>query len=280
MGFGTVAVVGVGLIGGSLGMALRRRGLADRVVGVGYRQCTLDHALERGAVDDTTLDLEAGVAEADVVVLGTPVDLTVALLRRAASACRPSAVLTDVGSAKERIVREAAEALGARPAFVGAHPLAGLEQRGVGAARAELFDGCICVVTPTDATPADAVDRVSRLWRAVGAEVLTVDAAEHDRALAAVSHLPHLVAAAVINAVSEAHRRFAASGFADTTRIASGDTRLWTAIFQHNRDGLLGALDALERELARFREAVEQDDAQAVEALLRQAKRIRDAMAN
>jgi prephenate dehydrogenase len=280
MDFGTVAIVGVGLIGGSLGLALRAAGLASRVVGVGRRQSSLDEALERGAVDQATLDLAGGVAEADVVVFGTPVDLTAELMGEVLAACRAGAVVTDVGSTKRRIVERACSVGASGAVFVGGHPLAGAERRGVAAARADLFDGCTCILTPTDTTPTAAVQRVSRLWQAVGAGVVLLDAAEHDRALAAVSHLPHLAAAAVVNTVAEPHRQFAASGFADATRIALGDPRLWTAIFQHNRDGLLATLSELEHELSRFRKAIDKDDAQAIEALLQQAKRIRDAMAS
>ena len=280
MDFGTVAIVGVGLIGGSVGLALRVRRLASKVVGIGYRRTSLDKALQRGAVDEATTDLAAGVAEADLVLLGTPVDRTVELVGRVRAVCRPAAVLTDVGSTKRLIVDEIDALEPAGAAFVGGHPLAGLEERGVDAARDDLFDGRTCVLTPTVRTPRAATTRVTRFWEALGTRVVTMDAAEHDLAVAAVSHMPHLVAAAVVRAVGESHRPLAATGFASTTRIAGGDPSVWLPIFRQNRDGVLAALDAFGAELDRLRRAVGNDDGEELDTLLQDAKRIRDAMAS
>jgi len=277
MGFDTVAIVGVGLIGGSVGMGVRRRKLARRVVGIGYRQASLDRALQAGAVDQITTDLARGVAEAELILFATPVDLTVQMVRLARRSCPPEAVLTDVGGTKARIV-EQLDADG--PVFVGGHPLAGREKRGVEAARENLFEGAACVLTPTGRTPAAALSAVQGLWESLGAEVLRMDADAHDRALAAVSHLPHLVSAALVSAVAEPDRKLAASGFLSATRIAAGDPRVWQAIFRHNREAVLAALATFENELAAFREALSTEDADRMEQLLANAKGIRDAMAS
>ena len=198
-GFEHTTIVGVGLIGGSLGLALKERGLAEEVVGVGYRDSTLKQAEERGAVDRWTLDMAEGVAEADIVVICTPVGLVAEKAAEALPAMKRGSVLTDVASTKAAITTKVEALLPEGIAFVPAHPMAGSEKRGVENARADLFDGARCILTPTDKTPAGAVAAVRAMWEGVGASVETLDIHEHDRIVAEISHLPHLVAPAIIN---------------------------------------------------------------------------------
>lgn len=279
-----IAIVGVGLIGGSIGMALRQRKLAEEVIGVGRRAATLDKALQRGAVDRTTTNLVLGVAEADLVVVATPVDTIVDSVLSVAKAS-PRAIITDVGSTKSEICKslrslacqqEDLAGLGAR--FVGSHPLAGDHRTGPDFARADLLEGRTVVVTPEDDTPAGLVERIKSFWESLGADVALLAPDEHDRALAATSHLPHLVAAALAAATPEEWLRLAATGWGDTTRIAAGDPQLWTQIFRQNRESLIDALHRFEHRLNALEKSIGSDDAAALTLELQEAKRIRDAL--
>lgn len=274
--FGTVAIIGVGLLGGSLGMALRARGLARRVVGIGRRRVALDQAAALGAVDDWTLDLRSGVAEAQLVVLATPVGVMPELARAAAEAMPQGAMMTDVGSTKALVVRRLEELADDRFRFVGSHPMAGSEKSGVGEANARLFEGALCFVTPTARTDPNALAEVVGLWEGVGARVRRLDPAEHDRLLALASHLPHLVAAALVKAASPEAIACAGPGFRDTTRLASGDPRMWADVCLQNREHILSALDAIGQHVGTLRHVlIEGDEAQLL-AWLQNAKDIRD----
>ncbi|MFO7899915.1 MAG: prephenate dehydrogenase/arogenate dehydrogenase family protein [Planctomycetota bacterium] len=267
-----VAIIGVGLIGGSLGLAVRERGLADEVVGIGYREVTLERAEARGAIDRWTLDLADGVSGADLVVVCTPVGLVADKAVEAAGAMKPGSVVTDVASTKAMIIRKVEAGLPDGIAFVPAHPMAGSEQRGNESARADLFEGATVIVTPTERTPADAAARVRGLWARLGAAVEQLDAATHDRIVAEISHFPHLVAPAVVNAVSESSLPYAATGMKDTTRIAASDVPLWVDIFRDNRRNVLEALRRFGIELDRIREALEREDWPALAKCLGRAR--------
>jgi cyclohexadieny/prephenate dehydrogenase len=274
----TLTIVGVGLIGGSLGLAARQRGLARRIVGVGRQQARLELARRLGAIDEGGLDLLAAVPSADVVVFCTPVDRIAEQVLQAAPACRPGTLLTDAGSTKTAIVRTIEGRLPAGVAFVGSHPLAGSEKRGPEHARANLFQDHLTIVTQTPHTDSAAVERTCAFWRALGSRVKVMGPEEHDRALAVTSHLPHLTAAALAGALPAELAELAASGFRDCTRVAAGDPELWTAIFLHNRHALLEALGLLLGRLGEFKQALLTGDRPALDALLAQAKKVRDAL--
>jgi prephenate dehydrogenase len=276
--FDTVAIFGVGLIGGSIGLGLLRRGLADRVIGIGRRSESLRLAEERGAVTSTTLVPEAGIAEADMVVVCTPVGRIVDDVRSLAAHCRAGTLITDVGSTKHAIVTRLRGCLTAGVTFIGSHPLAGSEQSGPAAADGNLFVDRVVVVTPDDGTPAGELDALCDFWRGLGARVVEMPADEHDRALAATSHLPHLAAAALAAATPPDLLGLTAGGWADGTRVASGDAELWRQIFAENRGPLLASLARLEEQLAEFRSALERGDGDAVLRLLAAAKKIRDSI--
>jgi prephenate dehydrogenase len=273
-----LAIVGLGLLGGSLAKAARGRGLAHEIVAVGRRRGSLEPALAEGMVDRIDLDLAAGVKGADVCVLATPVTTLVEQLPAVWAAAAEGALVTDVGSTKGRIVA-AAEALGGRRplAFVGSHPMAGSHQGGYAVSRADLFQGARVVLTPTDRTPPEATRRARALWEAVGGQVTLLDPATHDRAVAAISHLPHLVADALVDAVLRMDPSFldvAARGFKDTTRIAASVPTVWTEIFQDNRAALGEAIAAFRKSLDHLEEMIGAGDAPALE---RELGRIRDA---
>jgi len=274
--FRTVAIVGVGLLGGSLGLALRAQHLARRVVGVARRQATLDRAVALGAIDEGTLDVRAGVAEAELVVLATPVGAMVELARAAADAMPRGALLTDVGSTKAQLVRQLEEVAGSRLRYVGSHPMAGSEKRGVDEATAGLFDGALCFVTPTPRTDRRALAAVTELWQALGARVRRLDPAEHDRLLALASHLPHLAAAALVNALPPEALACGGAGLRDTTRVASGDPRLWADVSLQNRERILDALARFEQQTRTLRRILADGSEAELLAWLASAKAVRD----
>jgi prephenate dehydrogenase len=261
---GTVAIVGVGLIGGSIGLALRARGLNGRVIGIGRDEARLDEAVALGVIDEGTTDLEAGVAAAEVVVVCTPVTRIAADVRLAAAHGPAGVLVTDAGSAKRRIVEEVEREARPRAVFVGGHPLAGSERKGAAHARADLFEGRVCVLTPTARTPPDRLRRAHGFWTRLGCRVIELDPAAHDEALALTSHLPHAVAAALTAAVPAECLPLAAGAYRDGTRVAGSDAPLWTGIFLDNRAPLLRALDRFQDQVARFRQALEAGDAETI----------------
>jgi prephenate dehydrogenase len=274
----TLTIVGVGLIGGSIGLAARQRGLARRILGVGRQQARLDLAIRLGAIDEGNLDLATAVRKADVVVFCTPVDRIAAQVLEAAPSCRPGTLLTDAGSTKAAIVRAVEGQLPAGVAFVGSHPLAGSEKRGPEHARADLFQDHLTLVTPTPCTDPAAVVRTCTFWQALGSRVKIMDPEEHDRALALTSHLPHLTAAALAGTLPAELAEVTATGFRDCTRVAAGDPELWTAIFLQNRSALLNAVALFQERLDDFKRALETGDGAALDALLAHAKKVRDAL--
>jgi prephenate dehydrogenase len=280
--FEHVTIIGPGLIGGSLGLALKAQGLADRIVGVGHRQVSLDKALAIGAIDAGTLDATEGVRDADLVVLCTSVGRIQRQLRELVPCMKDGVLITDVGSIKGAICSAAAEALaghgGPGMRFVGSHPLAGSEQRGIDAATDGLYDGATCILAPSANTDPDGSGLVAlrAMWQAVGCVVKEFSPDLHDRLLAEVSHLPHVVAAALVNTVSEDALPLGATGFQDTTRIASGDPGLWVDICMANREGLQASLKQMQSELAEFQAAIESGNAETLARLFAEAKSVRD----
>jgi prephenate dehydrogenase len=281
--FERVAIVGIGLLGGSLGLALRERRLARLVTGYARRDLTLAECRERGAVDLPTRNLAQAVDGADLVVLCTPVSQMAPLVREILPLLRPGALLTDVGSVKAGVVAEI-EPLCARSEtiFVGSHPMAGSEKTGVLAARGDLFDGTRCVVTPTPRTPPAARAAIRRLWEAVGSEVVELSPAVHDDLVSRSSHLPHVIAATLARYVlSPAHARdqarLCATGFRDTTRIASGSPEMWRDIALANRAALSRVLEVFIQDLGEFQNLLAEGDPAALEGFFREAKARRDA---
>jgi prephenate dehydrogenase len=278
--FRRLAVIGVGLIGGSAALALRRHGLVEEVVGVGRGSANLARAVELGVVDRTCADAARGVEGADAVLVAVPVGQMAAVFGSIAPALAADAFVTDGGSTKQDVVAAARAALGARlPSFVPAHPIAGAEKSGVEAARADLYEGRNVVLTPLPETAPAALDRASAFWAACGARVCRMAAAEHDAVFAAVSHLPHVLAYALVAMVAgrpDAERLFgfAAGGFRDFTRIASSSPEMWRDICISNREALLAEIDRYADELAGMRASVAAADGPA---LLGQFALARDA---
>ena len=277
-----LTILGVGLIGGSWARALKDAGAVGEVVGWGRDAGRLDKARTLGVIDRVEQDLALAVAGADLVVVATPIAAMPALFERLAALPSDDAVITDVGSVKGEVVRMAREGLGPRFArFVPGHPVAGDEKTGAAAARADLFRGHRVVLTPAAETDAAALALVRRLWEAAGARVEEMDAARHDRLLAATSHLPHVLAYALVDCLAggeggEQTLRYAAGGFRDLTRIASSDPVMWRDICLANRDDLLAAIDDFEAHLQRVKGMIEANQGEALGEVFGRAKAARD----
>jgi prephenate dehydrogenase len=277
-----LSIVGVGLLGGSVAKAARSGGLARRIVGVGRDPERLRPAVDDGTLDTAVTDLEAGVREADVILLAAPVLAIEGLLERVWGAAANGALITDVGSTKRNIVRAAERLAVTRPlGFVGSHPLAGSEQAGYRVARADLFRGATVVVTPTEKTELAALKTTTELWEALGARVTSLDPETHDRTVAAISHLPHLIACALVDGagrVEPGALELAARGFRDTTRIAGGDPDMWTEIFLANRDALTAGIEAFRQALGDLQRVIDAGRADALRAELARIKAIREQL--
>jgi prephenate dehydrogenase len=278
----TVAIIGVGLIGGSIGLALRQRKLVQHVVGIGRRKSSLDKALACGCITSSTTSIADGVKHASLIVVCTPVESIAQQVAEAAAHCPKGSLITDAGSTKAELVAKAeAELAGRFPThmpFVGSHPLAGSEKNSAEAASAHLFEGRVVVVTPTDISDDDAIETIEAFWESLGARVMRMSPQDHDAAIAHTSHLPHLVASALAAATPKEILSLTAGGWYDATRIAAGDVELWRQIFLANRSATLKALTDFETVLSRFRAALEAADGTLLAELLKEGKRRRDAV--
>jgi prephenate dehydrogenase len=277
-----LAIVGVGLLGGSVAKAARAACLAREIVGIARDPERLAAAVREGALDRVTADVTAGVRDADFVVLAAPVLTNEQLLERVWTAADPATLVTDVGSTKAGIARLADRLHASRPlGFVGSHPMAGSERSGYRASRADLLRGALVIVTPTGSAGARAVKGVSAFWEGLEARVAMLEPAMHDRVVAVVSHLPHLAAVALVDAVRRFEpgaTEFAGRGFKDTTRIAAGDAAVWEEIFSANREALLASLDAFRDALADLEALIRGGDGAALRDALERVKQAREAL--
>ena len=276
-----LAIVGVGLLGGSIALAARAHGVAREIVGIGRDRARLDAPLRAGAVDRVTTDLVAGVGDADFIVLAATVLANEDLLAQVWRVVASSAVITDVGSTKRGIV-SVAERLSGPAAFVGSHPMAGSEKSGYAAARADLLRNATVIVTPTESSEPRAVKGVTAFWEALGARVSALDPDTHDRVVAAISHLPHVAAWALVDAVARFEPGalgFAARGFKDTTRIAAADPAMWTDILLENREPLVASLAAFRGALEELERLIASGDRAGIAALLARLKTQRETLA-
>ncbi|MEW6132944.1 MAG: prephenate dehydrogenase/arogenate dehydrogenase family protein [Pseudomonadota bacterium] len=275
-----LAVVGTGLIGGSLAAALKQAGVADEIIGLGRRRATLEQARALGLID-AIADAPAQLAGAQMIVLATPVAQMGPVLEAIAPHLDGKTIVTDAGSTKGDVIAAARRALGRNfSRFVAGHPVAGAENSGPQAARADLFIGRHVVLCPEAETDADALARVTALWQATGAQVVHMDAARHDRIFAAVSHLPHLAAFALVDELAARPDagdffRYAAGGFRDFTRIAASHPEMWRDIALANREALLAELSAYMNNLAEIAAALEKGDAAALERIFSRASQAR-----
>lgn len=274
-----VAILGPGLLGGSLAMALVAQ--QRDVVVWGRRQQPLDHLKSVCHGVTVESDLDHAVADASLVVLATPIGVMPGLLRSIRQSASSGKLITDVGSVKAPIVAHAETILeGSSHLFVGSHPMAGSEASGIEAATAGLFDGARCLVTPHERSPADAIEKIAAFWKSVAMRVHQLSAEEHDRIVAHISHLPHALASLLVTTAIGDHPEWAAfcgGGLQDTTRVASGEPHMWTEIFLENRKAVLESLNAAESELRRLASIIESEEIEALNRFLLEAKELRDS---
>ena len=279
-----MTVIGVGLIGGSFALALKQAGVVGEVVGVGRGVDNLKTALKLGIVDRYTTDPAEGVDDADLVFLATPVLSAGDVVEQIAANLKPGAIVTDGGSVKEAMIDAIEPLLPESVHFVPGHPIAGTEHSGAEAAFATLYRDRRCILTPTEKTDADAVSLVKSLWQKAGSEVVVMDVEKHDRVLAAISHLPHMVAYALVVAGSSYDRydenilEYSAGGFKDFTRIASSDPTMWRDIALANRDALLEMMNHFETVFAELKEDVSSGDGRKLYDFFLKSKQSRDAI--
>ena len=278
--FKKVTIIGPGLIGASIGMALRTRKLAAQVVGVGRRKASLDNALKVGALDKATLDLKEGVQKAELVVLATPISTIVEMVPRLPEMLDAEALLTDVASAKVRVIEVVSSAMRFRPdvSYIPSHPMAGSEKSGALAARADLFVGAVCILTPLTNTFPESKGRIVQMWRELGARVVSMTPQAHDRLVARISHVPHLAAAALLANLEESELPLCGGGLKDTTRIAGGDADLWLDICRENREEVRAALEAYIALLRKTADSLRTSDLGPLRDLLRNARNKRDKL--
>jgi len=279
-----ITILGVGLIGGSLGLALKKHQFTGTIIGLGRRISTLEIALEKGAVDKITLDFAEAIESADIVVISTPVELIAPMTKQVAKYARDGCIITDVGSVKRMPISIIESFLPPNVSFVGAHPMAGSERNGVIAARADLFENATCILTPTEKINPKALEIIKSLWQNIKANVTVMSPTEHDYLIAGASHLPHLTACILAQTIGDLRNNagnaldFTATGFADTTRIASGSPEIWQGIFMQNADMLIPMIEQLMGNLETFKKILVDKDELQLEKILRQAKRIRDSI--
>ncbi len=280
--FEQITILGPGLLGASLAMAVKNRGLAGRVVAWSRRPETRAKCLDQPWCDSVEEAAEAAVRGSDLVVVCTPVQTIAPLVEQIRPGLAEHALVTDVGSTKSLICRRCGSLLADGPArFIGSHPMAGSEQTGMEHARADLFERAACLVTPLDDAPDTAIARLLEFWKALGMLVHTVSPETHDEIVAHVSHLPHLLASTLCAYLATRDpdwRNYAGGGLRDSTRIASGDPVLWQQIFGENREELIRALDGFEQELQRLKAALLNNDPLQVTAALEQGKQYRDRL--
>ena len=257
--FERVTIAGVGLIGGSLALAAREAGLIGEVVGLGRSVANLETAKQRGIVDRYTQDAADAARGADLLLLATPVRSLATIAAACAATLPAGAVVSDVGSVKAPIIREVEAVLPSGVAFVGAHPIAGIEDSGAAAASVSLFRGQRCILTPGASSTPAATDKIRALWEGVGMRVDAMDAVVHDRLLACVSHLPHAIAFSAVNlllSLDESMHEFAGPSFRDLTRVAASAPETWLDIFLANHDAVGQAIDRFISELSLLRTAI------------------------
>lgn len=273
--FNKIAIIGVGLIGGSMGLALRKKKLCNQIIGISRHKKTISLAKKIKAIDKGVKHLDM-IKEADLVILATPVSAILNLAPRISKIIKPDCIVSDVGSTKEEIVSKLDKVF-AR--YVGSHPIAGSEKRGIINANPNIFRNSLCILTPTKNTDPAALRKIKILWQKLGVGgVFNLAPATHDKILSSVSHLPHILAFSLIETVPRRYFKFASNGLKDTTRIAASDSELWVDIFLSNRKNMLQAIECFEKNLSKIKSVISKKDRRSLSKILKKAKHKRDAL--
>ena len=276
--FNKVTIIGVGLIGGSIGMALKKKRLAKEVIGLCHRRSTINLALRRKAIDKGTLNLKAAIKDADLIILATPIKSIIKLAHQIIKQMNNKCILTDVGSSKFEVVNTIERNLPNNIKFVPAHPLAGSEKKGVKFASSELFINSVCILTPTKKIDVRAMRIIRKLWQSLGAEVKILDPSEHDDIISFVSHLPHMLAFSLINSIPKKYLKFVTRGLQDSTRIAASDPLVWRDICLTNSNQIVKTIKIFELNLSRIKRLVRQKKARAILKIFQDAKTKREVL--
>jgi prephenate dehydrogenase len=266
-----LSIVGLGLMGGSVGLAVKARIKVCEIIGYDISKKAMEQASESRAVDHVADDLARSISDASLVLLAASPLQNEAIFKEIAGHLEPQTVLTDVGSIKRSVVELASGILPAPIKFVGSHPMAGSEQQGIESARADLFAGAVCAITPGSQTDAAAIEFVTQFWTQLGMSVTRLSPDQHDHLVARVSHLPHAAAAALVLIQNDASAALAGKGFLDATRIAAGDPALWSEIFRGNADYLIDAIDSLQVSLSGLKRKLKAADADELDRWLKDA---------
>lgn len=282
--FNKVAIIGVGLIGGSLAIVLREKGITKNIIGIGRGIKNLETAKKLGVIDEYTQDAKQGVKDADLVIIATPVASIARIVQEILPSLKSGAIITDVGSVKKSILDEIEGFLPSAIHFVAGHPIAGTENAGVEAAFPALFQNRNCIITPTEKTNKEALHKIKMLWETAGSHIVLMDALKHDKILAAVSHLPHMVAYSLVNAVADMKDfdenilNYSAGGFKDFTRIASSPPEMWRDICLLNKDAILDVIHRFQETLKKIETMIEKSDKEGLTKEFERAKEIRDSL--
>jgi prephenate dehydrogenase len=276
--FNRITIIGLGLIGGSLALAIKEEKLSKEVIGVSRRKSTINQAIKNKIVDFATLDLEDGLKDSDLVIIATPVFKIVDIVKSIEPFLKKDAILTDVGSTKKYIVKHIEKYKLKRIHFIGSHPIAGSERSGIKSADKDLFKGAYCILTETKHTNPKALHKVKKFWAALGMKIIIKSPEKHDKLLSKISHLPHAVAVSLVNSIGIKEITLAAGGFKDTTRIASGEPELWKDIFLTNRKNLVKDMEIFRKELFKIEVALKSNNSGELVRLLSRAKSIRDSL--
>ncbi|MFH1458656.1 MAG: prephenate dehydrogenase [Candidatus Omnitrophota bacterium] len=272
--FNKVAIVGTGLIGGSIALAIRNKHLANEVIGVSRRNKNIRHAKKIGAIDRGSRDLNI-IRDADLIILATPVEVIIRQARKISKIVRKDCLITDVGSTKVKIVKTLSRIF---PGFIGSHPLAGSERTSIVQAHQHMFEKSLCILTPTARTSSSALNKIKILWQRLGARTVLMTADNHDRILSFISHLPHVAAFSLMGIIPKEYLRFAASGLKDTTRIACSDSELWAQVLLSNRRNMLESIQSFEVQLSRIKSAIRNKNKKSLKIILEKARKRRSIL--
>lgn len=283
MNFSKVTIIGLGLIGGSLAWALKKSGRVEEVFGIDVDEKAIGYAVQKGIIDNGSKELQVGVKRSEVVVIATYVGVIPKVARSLVSIVSPGTIITDVGSVKGKVVKDIEELLPPHLHFIGGHPIAGTERSGINVADSGLFKEKRCILTPTSKTRSEAIAKVKNLWEIVGARVLTMDPETHDRVLGIVSHLPHVIAYALVNSVASVKEPanifdFAGGGLRDYTRISVSSPDMWSDIFLNNKENVLKAVGEFKKSLDKIQILIEEGHSEGLKEELKRSTRVKDDM--
>lgn len=275
--FKNITIIGVGLIGGSLGLSIKEKKLAGKVIGVGRRQSSIKEAKEKKVLDEATLNIEEGVKNSDLIIIATPIDKVIRIAKETMRYLSDEAILIDVASTKTDIVQKIQRCIPLNRYYVGCHPMAGSEKKGVKFAKKSIFNNACCIITPTNKTDKKALSKIKHFWEALGSKVMTMSPGVHDKVVATVSHMPHLLAAVLVRQVDK-YIDSSGGSFKDATRVALSNPRMWSDIFIKNKKYILEEIDKIISDLRKFYNLIDNENRQELLNILKEVKSKREKL--